>query len=196
MLSRKEKIVKRIFDLWLSLTLLFFLLIPIVVLALIAMIQTKESGFYKQERIGRYGKKFFLLKIRTIPGTKNLGIKEVIDQESKFSRFLRKSKLNELPQLINILMGDMGFVGPRPDVSGFADKLEGEDSIVLSVLPGLTGPATLKYKKEDKLLLNQKDPDTYNSTVIWPDKVRINREYIQNWSFKKDIYYLYKTIFN
>jgi lipopolysaccharide/colanic/teichoic acid biosynthesis glycosyltransferase len=110
-------------------------------------------------------------------------------------RFWRKTKIDELPQLINVLKGDMSFVGPRPDVPGYADKLEGEDRIVLSVRPGITGPATLKYRDEEALLAGQKDPERYNNEVIWPDKVRINKEYIKSYSFKNDLVYIAKTIF-
>jgi lipopolysaccharide/colanic/teichoic acid biosynthesis glycosyltransferase len=89
----------------------------------------------------------------------------------------------------------MSFVGPRPDVVGFADKLEGDDRIILSVRPGITGPASLKYKNEEDILAQQEDPERYNREVIWPDKVKINKEYIKNWSLKKDIQYIFETIF-
>jgi len=88
----------------------------------------------------------------------------------------------------------MSFVGPRPDVEGYADKLEGEDRLVLNIRPGITGPASLKYKNEEEILSKQSNPKEYNDTVIWPDKVRINKEYIKNWSLKKDIEYIIKTI--
>ena len=114
---------------------------------------------------------------------------------NEFNIFIfRKYKIDELPQLINVLKGDMSFVGPRPDVPGYADKLEGEDRIILSIKPGITGPATLKYKNEEEILANVDDPVKYNNQVIWPDKVKINKEYIKNWSLKKDIEYILKTI--
>lgn len=109
--------------------------------------------------------------------------------------FLRKTKIDELPQLINVFLGHMSFVGPRPDVAGFADKLTGEDRIILWVRPGITGPATLKYRKEEEFLAGQDDPERYNDEVIFPDKVRLNREYVANYSFWKDIKYIYQTIF-
>jgi lipopolysaccharide/colanic/teichoic acid biosynthesis glycosyltransferase len=96
--------------------------------------------------------------------------------------------------LINVLKGDMSFVGPRPDVPGYADRLEGEDRIVLSVRPGITGPATLKYRNEENLLAEQENPRQYNDEVLWPDKVRLNREYVRNWSFGTDFRYIWKTI--
>jgi len=109
-------------------------------------------------------------------------------------RFLRRFKLDELPQLINVLKGDMSFVGPRPDVPGFADKLKGKDRIILSIRPGITGPATLKYRNEEEILAKQPNPDKYNAEVIYPDKIRINREYVENYSFWKDMGYIIRTI--
>jgi len=108
--------------------------------------------------------------------------------------FFRKTKIDELPQLFNVLFGTMSFVGPRPDVPGFADTLEGEDRVILTLRPGITGPASLKYKDEEALLAKQKDPESYNREVIWPDKVKINKAYIKDWTFKKDIEYLIKTV--
>ena len=107
---------------------------------------------------------------------------------------LRRYHLDELPQLYNVLLGQMSFVGPRPDVPGYADKLKGEDWVVLSVRPGITGPASLKYKGEEELLSRHEDPVKYNDEVIWPDKVRINREYVNQFSFSKEFYYIWKTI--
>jgi lipopolysaccharide/colanic/teichoic acid biosynthesis glycosyltransferase len=113
---------------------------------------------------------------------------------TRVGNFLRRFKLDELPQLINVFVGDMSFVGPRPDVVGFADRLKGEDRIILNVRPGITGPATLKYRDEEKILARQEDPDKYNEEVIFPDKVRINREYVKNYGFWKDIGYIIETI--
>ena len=113
---------------------------------------------------------------------------------AEIGKFFRKTKIDELPQLQNVLIGKMSFVGPRPDVPGYADKLEGDDRIILTVRPGITGPSSMKYKDEEELLEKQDDPRGYNDNVIWPDKVIINREYIRNWSFKKDIAYIIKTV--
>ncbi|MEA3228244.1 MAG: sugar transferase, partial [Campylobacterota bacterium] len=112
---------------------------------------------------------------------------------TKSGKFLRDTKIDEFPQFINILLGDMSFVGPRPDVAGYADRLEGADKIILSIRPGITGPASIKYKDEEKILAQQENPQEYNDKVIWVDKVRINREYIENWSFKKDLKYMVET---
>ena len=105
-------------------------------------------------------------------------------------------KIDELPQLFNVLIGQMSFVGPRPDVPGFADQLKGNDRIILTVRPGITGPATLKYRNEEELLASVTDPEEYNAEVVFPDKVRLNREYVENWSFARDIRYIWATIWN
>jgi len=194
-LNKGEVFVKRFFDLLLSAVLLLIFNIPILIIALTVLIDTKESGFYKQQRIGLNGKYFYLFKFRTLKGNQLYDLNEIKKYESILGRFLRKTKLNELPQLYNIFIGDMSFVGPRPDIKGFADQLQGDNKIILEIRPGLTGPATLKYRDEIHLLTQQENPEKYNREVIWPDKVKINKEYIANWSFKKDLFYLYKTLF-
>lgn len=108
--------------------------------------------------------------------------------------FLRRWKLDEIPQLWNVLLGEMSFVGPRPDVQGYADKLKGDDRKILELRPGITGPATLKYRNEEEILAQQKDPDRYNDEVIFPDKVNINKQYLKEISFVKDIKYIIQTI--
>ncbi len=115
---------------------------------------------------------------------------------NNYGKILRRTKLDELPQLWNVLIGDMSLVGPRPDVPGYADKLEGEDRIILSIRPGITGPATLKYRNEEEILAEKGDPWRYNDEVIWKDKVEINKMYIKNWSFKNDIRILLDTFFS
>lgn len=97
--------------------------------------------------------------------------------------------------MFHVLLGEISFVGPRPDVPGFADELTGDDRVILSIKPGITGPATLKYRNEEQLLALQDDPETYNRTIIWPDKVKINKNYVQNWSFYVDLNCLLKSLF-
>ena len=109
-------------------------------------------------------------------------------------KLLRRTKIDELPQLFNVLIGTMSFVGPRPDVPGFADELEGDDRIILSIRPGITGPATLKYRNEEEMLSGVDDPETYNRDVIFPDKVAINRHYIENYSLGQDVRYILQTV--
>ncbi|MDH3511416.1 MAG: sugar transferase, partial [Gammaproteobacteria bacterium] len=107
----------------------------------------------------------------------------------------RRYKLDELPQLWNVLIGNMSFVGPRPDVAGFLDRLEGDDREILKLRPGITGPASIRYRDEEEILAGVDDPERTNIEVIWPDKVRINREYLNNWSFRQDIKYILDTLF-
>ena len=107
---------------------------------------------------------------------------------------LRKYKLDELPELWNVLIGDMSFVGPRPDVPGYADRLEGEHRRILLLKPSITGPASLKYRNEEELLAEQKEPQKYNDEFLFPDKVRINIEYLDSWSFWNDIKIIIYTV--
>ena len=190
--------MKRLFDCTISLIGLI-IVSPILILAgLFIQITSGSPVFYKQERVGLGGRIFMLLKFRTmIADADKIGTSVTTKNDPRITpvgRFLRRFKLDELPQLINVLKGDMSFVGPRPDVPGFADKLQGEDKIILNVRPGITGPATLKYRNEEELLAKQADPDKYNAEVIYPDKVRLNREYVKNYSFWKDMGYIIKTV--
>ena len=160
-----------------------------------ATIDTKQIGLFSQDRVGKKRKLFKIFKIRTLKkGKHTLG--HLDDSASQYGKFLRAYKLDELPQLFNVLFGDMSFVGPRPDIKGFADKLEGEDKIILEIKPGVTGPATIKYKDEEDILALQDDPENYNRTIIWKDKVEINKIYIKDWSFYLDLKYIFKSIFN
>ena len=194
MLTPNQIITKRIFDLSLAVLLLPFVLIPVILLIILASLDTGQNGLFAQYRVGKNGRLFKLYKIRTLKGEGHDSIVEIKQQETQFGSWLRKNKLDELPQIWNILSGSMSWVGPRPDVPGYADLLSGEDRIVLSVRPGLTGPATIKYKEEDRLLLAQEDPQDYNDNEIWPDKVEINKEYIKNWSLLKDIKYILASV--
>ncbi|MBL4900944.1 MAG: sugar transferase [Colwellia sp.] len=194
-----QAVLKRTFDLVLSafgLALLWWL----VLLAwLLASIDTRSNGFFVQKRVGRYGKLFNVVKIKTMRQTGVPGTTITAANDPRITRFgalLRKTKIDELPQLFNVFLGQMSFVGPRPDVPGYADKLTGDDRIVLSIRPGITGPATLKYKYEEELLAQQEDPRAYNDNVIFPDKVAINKAYIDNYSFLQDIRYILQTVFD
>lgn len=117
------------------------------------------------------------------------------DRILPFGKWLRRTKLDEIVELINVLKGEMSLVGPRPDVKGYADKLEGEDRKILELRPGITGPASLKYINEEEILARVSNPQQYNDEVIFPDKVKINLEYYQNRTFWGDIKIIIKTIF-
>ncbi|MBT8309602.1 MAG: sugar transferase [Flavobacteriaceae bacterium] len=185
---------KRLFDLLLSLVLLPILIIPIIALILLATIDTKEWGIFSQNRIGKNGKPFKIFKIRTLKNEPHI-LGHLDKSATQLGKWIRRYKFDELPQLFNVLKGDMSFVGPRPDVKGFADELEGDDRIILRIRPGVTGPATIKYKNEEEILALQDDPEKYNRTIIWKDKVEINKKYIENWSFYLDLKYIINSIF-
>jgi lipopolysaccharide/colanic/teichoic acid biosynthesis glycosyltransferase len=197
MLSHKQQIIKRVFDLIFSLFGLVIFMIPILILIFIATFSTRQFGLFSQKRVGKHAKIFKIFKIRTMKYLEDENFITLKDDPrlTNVGKIFRKYHLDELPQLFNVLIGDMGFVGPRPDVAGYADLLQGEDRIILSVRPGITGPATLKFKNEDILLSQQTDPKKYNDTVIWKEKVRINKEYIMNWTLLGDINFIFKTIF-
>ncbi|MFV0149576.1 sugar transferase [Empedobacter falsenii] len=187
-------LLKNIFDYILALILLFFLVGLIVLLVIISSFDTNQFGVFTQKRVGKNGKFFTIYKIRTIKGFSENSITTDQHHITKFGKILRDYKLDELPQLINILKGEMSFVGPRPDVKGYADVLVGEDRIMLQVKPGLTGPAQLKYRHEEELLSDVTNPKAYNDEVLWPDKVKINVDYVKNWSFKQDLIYMVQTL--
>jgi lipopolysaccharide/colanic/teichoic acid biosynthesis glycosyltransferase len=197
MLSTRDKLQKRAFDIILSVVGICFTWWIMVLAWIIASIETKKNGLFMQERIGKKGKPFLIFKIKTmkdIPGINTTVTTNGDVRITASGTFFRKTKIDELPQLFNVLFGTMSFVGARPDVPGFADKLEGEDRVILELAPGITGPSSLKYKDEESLLAKQKDPESYNKEVLWPDKVAINKKYLENWSLKKDIEYIIKTI--
>ena len=186
--------VKRVFDVCISAILLAALWPVIAVAWVIASIDTGASGFFRQIRIGRNAEPFTIVKIRTMRAVGGTAVTTRNDARiTAAGHWLRRFKIDELPQLWNILKGDMSLVGPRPDVPGYLDKLTGEDRILLTLRPGITGPATLKYRNEEDLLASVDDPEQYNDTVIWPDKVRINVAYIRNYSLRQDLHYLLAT---
>ena len=197
MLHPAARIQKRLFDIVLSVIGLVLSSWVILLAWLIASWETKSNGLFMQKRIGRDGKPFTLFKIKSMRPVDGVDTTVTASGDRRITRsgrFFRKTKIDELPQLFNVLLGSMSFVGPRPDVPGFADLLEGEEREILSIRPGITGPASLKYKDEEQILAQQKDPERYNREVIWPDKVAINRAYIKEWSLRKDIQYIVKTV--
>lgn len=177
--------MKRLFDLLFSFVGLLIFSPIILIMALVAALDTGSSGFFLQDRVGQHGKLFRIIKLRTI-SAKTSAI-------SKYGKFLRRSKIDELPQLYNVLIGEMSFVGPRPDVPGYADVLKGKDRAFLKLKPGLTGLASLKYRNEEALLALERNPLQYNDTVIWPDKVRLNNWYEEHRSFGMDLLILCYT---
>lgn len=196
-MSKADTLFKRAFDIVAALAGLV-LFTPVILLCwLVATFDTRSNGFFIQKRIGRHGRVIHVCKIKTMyPGDSGRSpiASKNIAAISLSGRFLRKYKLDELPQLFNVLIGSMSFVGPRPDVPGYADRLQGEDRIILSLRPGITGPASIKYKDEETILAAVDDPEAYNDRIIWPDKVRINREYFNSYSLLRDLRYIFHTI--
>lgn len=196
-LSFWEGFLKRFFDFSVALLGLFLFGWIIMFAWVVAAFETRSNGFFIQQRVGREGKAFGVIKVKTMYPRAEQGSTVTTCNDNRVTssgRFFRKTKIDELPQLFNVLIGDMSLVGPRPDVSGFADLLVEEDRIILAIRPGITGPATLKYRNEETLLANQSDPEKYNRETIFPDKVALNKEYIKNYSFVKDIYYIFQTV--
>lgn len=165
---------------------------------LAATLSTGESGFFRQTRIGHHGRPFRVWKLRTMrlprAGEKTHVTTAIDPRITRVGALLRRSRLDELPQLINVLVGEMSLVGPRPDVPGFADLLTDEDRVILTVRPGITGPATLAHRDEEEVLAAQPDPERYNSEVLWPRKVRLNRLYVEQYSVVDDLRYLVLTL--
>ncbi|MFA5298898.1 MAG: sugar transferase [Lutibacter sp.] len=177
---------KRVFDIAFSL-MAIVLLFPVLLISLIlASADTNSTGIFLQERIGRLGKPFTIFKLRTMHSkTGNI---------SGIGTFFRKFKLDELPQLFNVLLGNMSVVGPRPDISGYYDNLKGEAYKILELKPGLTSLATIKYANEEAILLQQENPLLYNDTVLFPDKVKLNLDYYYHHSFFGDIKIIWQTV--
>lgn len=174
------------------------ILLPLLIIVGI-LIHIKMPGgpiIFRQQRVGKYGKLFTMYKFRSMT-VSHSGNSVSIKGEKRITPLgaqLRKYKLDELPELWNVLIGDMSFVGPRPDVPGYADKLKGEDRRVLLLKPGITGPASIKYRNEEELLAEHENPQKYNDEVLFPDKVKINIEYLDNWSFWHDIKIIIYTV--
>ena len=207
-----DRFIKCLFDRVVALLGLLILGLPLLVIALLVKISMPDGPvIFAQERVGRHGKRFKIHKFRTMTNEKELSNIAYPNRAriTPLGAKLRRHKIDELPELWDVLIGNMSFVGPRPDVPGYADHLEGDDRLVLEMRPGITGPATLKYSKEEKLIENyvkqakaNGDPRTedeialwYNDEVIYPDKVRINCEYYRNYSFFKVIKIIFDTIF-
>lgn len=187
---------KRIFDI-LAATIGLIIITPgLLIIAILIKIQMPGPVIFKQQRIGRNGQPFTIFKFRSMI-LDHHGSTISIKGEQRITplgAFLRKYKLDELPELWNVVKGDMSLVGPRPDMPDYANLLVGEEELILKLRPGITGPASLKYANEEELLTGVSDPAKYNDEVIWPDKVRINLDYYHNRSFLGDIQIILKTL--
>lgn len=197
-LTAGQRRLKRAFDLAVSVPALVVLSPLIGVGWIAARVSSGGSGIFAQVRVGQGGQPFTVYKLRTMRAATggDAGTTVTTRGDPRITptgAVLRKLKLDELPQLWNVARGNMSMVGPRPDVPGWADQLRGEDRTVLDLRPGITGPATLAWRDEERALAAEADPELHNRVVVWPSKVRLNRWYAANWSLWLDLRLIART---
>lgn len=196
-MRNSQRIAKRSFDFIAALAGLVLLSPVMAVVAVLVRATSPGPALFIQDRVGRHGKIFRCAKFRTMrAGAQAQGtITTATDARvTPLGRFLRRWKLDELPQLWNVLTGRMSFVGPRPDVPGYADRLQGDDRRVLELAPGITGPATLLFRDEERLLALARDPQAFNDAVVYPEKLRLNLAYLESANFWRDLGYIVATV--
>lgn len=190
--------IKRVFDFIASGLGLILLSLFFIILAIWIKLDSSGPVFYKQVRVGKGGKDFYLYKFRSMhTGSDKKGLITIGGRDPRVTRsgyFIRKYKLDELPQLINVLIGDMSLVGPRPEVRKYVNLYNEQQLNVLSVKPGITDLASIRYRNENELLAQAENPETYYIHVIMPDKLRINLEYIKHAGFVRDLKIIIQTI--
>tara|TARA_B100001758_G_scaffold140841_1_gene121339 strand:- start:114 stop:701 length:588 start_codon:yes stop_codon:yes gene_type:complete len=189
---------KRLFDVIFSLLGILFLLPVFIIVSILIKIDSTGPIFFLQERVGLNGKLFKIIKFRSMEEDHNNSLTVTLKNDKRITRIgknLRKYKIDEIPELINVLFGDMSFVGPRPDVPGYSDLLKGNDRNILKLRPGITSLASIKYSNEEQILLQHKDPIAYNNEVIFPDKVKMNLNYYENNNIWIDIKIIFATLF-
>ena len=191
--------MKRLFDITASFFGIIILSPLFIFISLWVGLSSKGGVFYKQIRVGKNNKDFKLYKFRSMRvNSDKQGLLTVGSKDSRITKagyFIRKYKIDELPQLFNVLKGDMSFVGPRPEVRRYVDLYSEEQMKVLSVRPGITDPASIKYRNENDILSSQSNPEQYYIQHIMPDKLKINIDYINTRTFIKDIKIIFQTIF-
>ena len=190
--------IKRLFDIIFSLIGIVFLLPIFIVVSFLIKIDSSGPIFFLQKRVGLNGDIFKIIKFRTMRVNHNNSLTITLENDVRITRIgkiLRKYKIDEIPELINVLIGDMSFVGPRPDVPGYADLLKGNNRNILKLRPGITSRASIKYANEEQLLLDQQDPIAYNNDVIFPDKVKMNLNYYENNNIWIDIKIIFATLY-
>ncbi len=210
-MKTSQRVAKFLFDRIMALLGLLVLAIPLLIIALMVWLRMGRPVIFTQERVGLNGKIFKIHKFRTM--TEEQQISHIAypnrNHITPLGAKLRRYKFDELPELWDVLVGKMSFVGPRPDVPGYADLLKGEERMILALRPGITGPATLKYRDEERMIAeyvkkaqSEGDPRPedeialwYNDEVIYPDKIRINLAYCRNYSLIGDIRIIIQTVF-
>lgn len=196
-LTRAQHARKRVFDLVVGGTALVVTAPVLAAGVAAATVSTRQWGIFSQERIGRDGTTFRVHKVRSMRKVAGVTTTVTSGSDPRITRvgaWLRRLKIDELPQLVNVVRGEMSLVGPRPDVAGWADVLTGADRAVLTVRPGITGPASVLFRREEEMLAAAADPEAHNRDVIWPEKVRLNREYVENWSLREDLRWILATV--
>lgn len=193
-----NRFIKRLFDIIASLIGLIILSLVFLGVSIAIKIDSKGDIFFKQVRVGKGGKTFNILKFRTmVVNAESLGKQITVGKDNRITKiggFLRKLKVDELPQLINVFKGDMSLVGPRPEVPKYVDMYTEEQRKVLTVRPGITDMASLRYKDENDILGKVDDPEAYYINTIMPDKLKLNLEYIEKNNIILDIFLIIKTI--
>ncbi|MCE3279627.1 MAG: wcaJ [Bacteroidetes bacterium] len=190
--------MKRIFDIFFSLLGLLILLIPFLIISIIIVLDSKGGIFYNQTRVGKDGKDFKLFKFRSMrTDADKAGLLTVGGRDNRITKagyFIRKYKIDELPQLLNVLFGDMSLVGPRPEVRKYVDMYKAEQLKVLSVKPGITDYASIEYSNENEILGKAADPETVYINEIMPAKLKLNLKYIEEQGLGTDLKIIFNTI--
>ena len=196
--KRASLVMKRITDIIFSVILIILLVLPIAIIAIIVKVTSKGPVFYRQERVTTYGRHFKILKFRTmVENADQIGSLVTTDSDSrvtKIGRILRKYRLDELPQVFNVLSGSMSVVGTRPEVPRYVEKYESEYLATLLMPAGITSLASIMYKDEEKLLCNEEDVDTVYINTILPEKMKYNLQYTKNFGFRSDFKLMLKTV--
>jgi len=189
--------IKRLFDILVSFCGLLFIFPLLIIISIIIKLTSKGPVFFRQKRVGLNMDIFKIFKFRTMKvNSDKLGLLTVGDSDARITKigyFLRKSKLDELPQLINVLIGDMSFVGPRPEVKKYVDLYTNAQKVIFKVRPGITDAASIAYRDENVILATKIDPEKYYVETIMPHKLKINLDYLQKRSFFSDIGIILKT---
>ena len=190
--------IKRLFDVILSFVAIIILIPVFIIVSVLIKIDSSGPVFFLQERVGLNGKIFKIIKFRSMKINQDVSLTITIGNDkriTKIGKYLRRYKIDEIPELINVFIGNMSFVGPRPDVPGYADLLTGESRNILKLRPGITSRASIKYANEEMILLTQDDPIAYNNNIIFPDKVKLNLNYYYNNNIWIDIKIIFATLF-
>ena len=197
-MNKINQIIKRIFDFLVSLVGIIILLPVFIIVSIAIKIDSKGNILFLQKRVGRYGKEFNIYKFRTmVTDAEKLGKQITVGNDNRITKvgaFLRKTKIDELPQLFNVLKGDMSLVGPRPEVPKYVSLYTEEQRKVLDIRPGITDMASLRYRDENEILGKVDNPEEYYINIIMKDKLSLNLEYIQKSNVFFDIFLIVKTI--